>query len=65
MSFIQLIKTLKTRISDPNKHIIKLFVRLSGYVFNALPEKDYKTHIKSFICSLLDGLSDKTEANRK
>ena len=34
-----LLGILKTRIADPNKHIIKFFVQLTALVFEIMPEK--------------------------
>ena len=34
-----LVATIKIRINDPNKQLIKGFVHLAGQVFCALPEK--------------------------
>ena len=60
-----LLNTLKTRIADPNKQLIKIFVHLTGLVFGFMSEKEVKANGKNFICGLADGLSDKMEANRK
>lgn len=59
------LNTLKQRIADPNKNIIKYFVQLTGLVFTLMSERDVKANGKNFICALTDGLSDKVEANRK
>jgi len=34
-----LLATIKTRINDPNKQLIKIFVHLAGLVFCSLPER--------------------------
>lgn len=66
MNFMNdLLNTLKTRIADPNKQLIKIFVHLTGIVFEFMNEKEVKASGKNFICGLADGLSDKMEANRK
>lgn len=60
-----LLATLKTRIADPNKQLIKTFVHLTGLIFGFMNEKEIKANAKNFICGLADGLSDKMEANKK
>jgi hypothetical protein len=47
-----LVATLKTRINDTNKQLIKTFVSLTGLVFSTLPERDLKTYAKQFIIAL-------------
>lgn len=59
------LNTLKTRIADPNKQLVKVFVHLTGVVFTLLSDREVKANAKNFICALADGLSDKVEANRK
>ena len=54
-----LLNTLKTRIADPNKNIVKFFVQLTGLLFETMSDRDIKANAKNFICSLADGLSDK------
>lgn len=54
-----LLATLKTRINDPNKQLIKHFVHLTGLVLCALPEKDLKFCAKNFITGIVEGLNDK------
>jgi hypothetical protein len=61
----ELLNTLKTRIADPNKNIVKYFVQLTALLFENMSEKDVKCNAKNFICALADGLSDKEKANRK
>ena len=39
LDLTDLIRTLQSRIADPNKHITKIFIRLAGVVFDILPEK--------------------------
>lgn len=60
-----LLGTLKTRIADPNKNIVKYFVQLTGLIFETMNDRDIKNNARNFICALADGLSDKVEANRK
>ena len=60
-----LLNTLKTRIADPNKQLIKTFVALTGLLFSFMSEREVKSNAKNFICGLADGLSDKMEANRR
>lgn len=60
-----LLNTLKARIADPNKNIVKYFVQLAGLLFETMGDRDVKNNAKNFICALADGLSDKVEANRK
>jgi hypothetical protein len=60
-----LLATLKTRINDPNKQLIKVFVHLAGVVVCALPEKDARGNLKSFVTALVEGLNDKNEQNKK
>ena len=60
-----LLNTLKTRIADPNKQLIKTFVNLTGIIFGLMSEREIKANAKNFICGLTDGLSDKMESNRK
>jgi hypothetical protein len=62
---MEFLNTLKIRIADPNKNIIKYFIQLTGLVFQNMSEKDIKNNAKNFISLLIDGLSDKVEANRK
>lgn len=59
-----LLNTLKTRIADPNKNIVKYFVQLTGIVFEILPDREVKHNAKNFMNGLADGLSDKVQANR-
>jgi hypothetical protein len=54
-----LLNTLKTRIADPNKNIVKYFVQLSGLLFETMSDRDIKNNAKNFLCALADGLSDK------
>ena len=56
---------LKSRINDPNKQLIKLFVHLIGLMFEALNDKDLKFYFRPFVGALVEGLSDKMEGNRK
>lgn len=60
-----LVATLKTRINDPNKSLIKTFVHLTGLVFGSINDRDLKNYAKTFIGLLAEGFSDKSEANRK
>lgn len=60
-----LLATLKNRINDPNKQLIKVFVHLAGLVVCSLSEKDVKANIRLFIAAFVEGLSDKNEQNRK
>ena len=60
-----LLNTLKTRIADPNKQLIKTFVCLTGLIFGFMSEREVKANAKNFICGLADGLSDKMESNRR
>ena len=60
-----LLGTLKTRIADPNKNIVKYFVQLTGLIFETMSDRDIKNNARNFICALADGLSDKVESNRK
>lgn len=46
------IPTLKTRINDPNKGLIKTFVNLTGIVFASMNDRDLKTYAKVFITAL-------------
>lgn len=57
--------TLKARINDPNKQLIKVFVHLAGLVVCALPQKDARVNLKSFITALVEGLNDKNQQNKK
>lgn len=59
------LNTLKARIADPNKNIVKYFVQLTGLIFETMSDKDIKINARNFICALADGLSDKVQANRK
>lgn len=54
-----LMNNLKSRINDPNKNIIKIFMQMAGVLFPVLSEKDLKMFGKMFITALADGLSDK------
>jgi hypothetical protein len=54
-----LMNNLKTRINDPNKNIIKIFMQLTGALFPVLNDKELKVFTKMFITALADGLSDK------
>ena len=56
---------MKSRINDPNKQLIKVFIHLAGLVLCALPEKELKNWSKNFINAFLDGLNDKNEVNKK
>ena len=60
-----LLATLKVRINDPNKQLIKIFVHLTGQVLCSLPEKDLKLNARNFIISMIEGLNDKNDLNRK
>lgn len=60
-----LLTTLKARINDSNKQLIKVFVHLTGQVLCALPEKDLKANARNFIIALVEGLNDKNDLNRK
>jgi hypothetical protein len=60
-----LVATMKVRINDPNKQLIKLFVHLAGQVLCALPEKELKFNARNFIAALIEGFNDKSEVNRK
>lgn len=53
------LNTLKARIADPNKNIVKYFVQLTGLIFETMSDKDIKINARNFICALADGLSDK------
>ena len=55
---------MKGRIADPNKNIVKYFVQLTALVFEIIPEKEIKLHIKNFMSLLVEGLSDKVQGNR-
>jgi len=59
------LNTLKPRIADPNKNVVKYFVQLTVLIFETMTDRDIKANAKNFICSLADGLSDKVEANKK
>ena len=59
-----LLNTLKTRIADPNKNIVKYFVQLTVLVFQVMSEKEVKHNAKNFMTVLADGLSDKMQSNR-
>jgi len=56
---------LKTRINDPNKQLIKVFMQLTALLFPILNEKDLKNFTKMYVAALTDSLSDKMEANKK
>lgn len=60
-----LLATLKVRINDPNKQLIKVFVHLTGQVLCSLSEKDLKANARNFIISMIEGLNDKNDLNRK
>lgn len=45
--------TLKTRINDPNKQLIKLFMQLTGLLFPILQDRDLKAYSKHFINGLV------------
>lgn len=51
--------TVKSRISDPNKQLIKNFITLVGEIFLALHEKEAKLQCKSFVQELISSFSDK------
>lgn len=59
-----LLSTLKVRVADPNKNIVKYFVQLTALVFEIMPERDVKSQAKNFMGALADGLSDKMQSNR-
>lgn len=59
------LNSLKTRIADPNKNVIKYFVQLTVLTFETMSERDVKSNAKNFMCALAEGLSDKVEANKK
>jgi hypothetical protein len=48
-----LMNTLKTRINDPNKQLIKLFMQLTGLLFPILHERDLKVYSKHFVSGLV------------
>ena len=60
-----LLSTLRVRINDPNKQLIKIFIHLTGLVFTLLNERQAKANAKTFICALAESLSDKNQLNRK
>lgn len=60
-----LLTTLKVRINDPNKQLIKVFIHLTGQVLCSLPEKDLKANVRNFIIAMVEGLNDKNDLNRK
>lgn len=64
-SVYDLLSTLRVRINDPNKQLIKVFIQLTGLVFGILGEREVKANAKNFICALAEGLSDRNEQNRK
>jgi hypothetical protein len=53
----EVISTLKSKLADPNKHLIRLYAQLIGLVFKALGEKDQKLHYRTLICALIEGLA--------
>jgi len=59
------LNSLKIRIADPNKNVIKYFVQLTVLTFETMSERDVKSNAKNFMCALAEGLSDKVEANKK
>lgn len=60
-----LLATLKVRINDPNKQLIKVFIHLTGQVLCSLAEKDLKANARNFIIAMVEGLNDKNDLNRK
>ena len=60
-----LMNSLKLRINDPNKQLIKVFMQLAGILFPVLNDKELKIFTKPFVVSIADGLSDKMQANKK
>ena len=51
--------SLKLRINDPNKQLIKVFMQLAGILFPVLNDKELKIFTKPVVVSIADGLSDK------
>lgn len=64
-SMSELLATLKTRVNDPNKQLIKVFVHLTALVFGILSERELKQCYKQFVLVLVEGLNDKNEHNKK
>ncbi len=56
---------LRSRISDPNKQLIKLFVQLIGEVFRCLTEKQAKMQAKTYIQDLMEVYADKNDQNKR
>lgn len=46
------LNSLKIRIADPNKNVIKYFVQLTVLTFETISERDVKANAKNFMCAL-------------
>ena len=60
-----MLNTLKARINDPNKQLIKIFVRLIGLVVPALSDRELRQWSHIFINALVPGLNDKNDNNKR
>ena len=61
----ELLSTLKARVNDPNKQLIRVFVHLTGMVLGVLSERDLKQCYRQFVMALVEGLNDKNDSNKR